>query len=56
MKSDMMVAIVFKMIEMRGRYGVQKVMKKVLEKRKVQVCLLSVVTRERIESLMGVVR
>ena len=43
---------VFKMVEIGGEYGVQKEMKKVLEKRELQVCLLSVVTRERIESLM----
>ena len=37
---------VFKMVEIGGEYGVQKEMKKVLEKRMVQVSLLSVETRE----------
>ena len=41
MKSDMMDATVFKMIEIGGKYGVQKAMKKVLEKGRCRsVCYL----------------
>ena len=52
MKSDMMDATVFNMIEIGGDYGVQKEMKKVLEKGRCRLSAICGNSRERIESLM----
>jgi hypothetical protein len=52
MKSDMVDATVFNMIEIGGDYGVQKEMKKVLEKGRCRLSPICGNSRERIESLM----